>query len=114
LADKIKVKQVLVNLIKNGIESMEGGGNLVIRSLSENDYIKIDIADTGVGLSKDQIRFLGTPFHTTKKNGTGLGLVVCYQIIESLHGKINVRSEMGKGTEFSNVLPQYQQKNISS
>jgi two-component system sporulation sensor kinase B len=93
-----KLKQCLMNLIKNAIESMPEGGTLTIRTCKHEDTIRITIIDTGIGMSKTQIKTLGLPFYTTKAKGTGLGLVVVMSLIKTMNGKITFESTLNKGT----------------
>lgn len=105
--DKDKVKQVFWNLMINAAEAMPNGGTLTITSqLSEgNEYVEVMFADTGVGIPRDHLNKLFDPFFTTKGGGTGLGLAVSYGIIEQHQGKIEVKSEPGKGSVFIISLP---------
>ncbi len=68
-------------------------------------YVVVDVIDTGIGMTNDQIQRLGNPFYSTKENGTGLGLMVSYRIIQAINGRIYVQSEKGKGTKFSIWIP---------
>jgi two-component system NtrC family sensor kinase len=102
------LQQVFVNLILNAIQAMPGGGTLTIRSqVAEQGAIRIDVADTGVGIPKENLERIFEPFFTTKEpgEGTGLGLSVSYGIIEQHGGKITVTSEEGGGTTFSILFP---------
>jgi two-component system, sporulation sensor kinase B len=103
--DRKKFQQCLINMIKNGIESIPNNGELQIRSKCTRSTIKIDILDQGIGMTKEQISRLGEPYFTTKEKGTGLGLMVSYSIIRGMNGTIHVESEQGKGTCFSIKLP---------
>jgi len=105
--DKDKVKQVFWNLMINAAEAMPNGGTLTIASqLSEDEkYIEVIFTDTGVGIPAEYLNKLFDPFFTTKGSGTGLGLAVSYGIIEQHQGKIEVRSEPGKGSVFTVRLP---------
>ncbi|MFC5653598.1 ATP-binding protein [Paenibacillus solisilvae] len=104
-ADAKKFTQVMINLIKNAVEAMEQDGQLTINVYASNNQVVIDIIDTGVGMTKDQISRLGVPFYSTKDKGTGLGLMVCFRIVEALNGKIQAESTKGLGTKFSVVIP---------
>lgn len=73
------------------------------------EKIKVEIIDEGSGIPKELLNKLGEPFYTTKEKGTGLGLLVCYQIIENHGGTIQVDSEVNKGTRFTITLPVYRQ-----
>ncbi|MBD0384244.1 ATP-binding protein [Paenibacillus sedimenti] len=98
LGDKFKLRQALINIGKNSIEAMPDGGHLTFTLRKINKYVLISIADTGVGMTAEQINRLGTPYYSTKDKGTGLGTMVSFSIIRKMHGKIEVTSEKGKGT----------------
>ncbi|MGG1663750.1 ATP-binding protein [Brevibacillus sp. NRS-1366] len=105
-SNSAKVKQALMNLIKNGIEAMQqSGGVLFIKVERINEHIVIYIRDEGVGMSKEQIAQIGLPFYSTKEKGTGLGLMVSCRIIESMAGTVQIKSEQGKGTLVTIRLP---------
>jgi len=98
-ADRLRLKQVLLNLVKNGVEAMEKGGNLSIQSAVSGEKIEISIADDGPGMRESIKEKIFTPFFTTKKQGTGLGLCVSKRIIEDHPGcSFSVASREGKGT----------------
>lgn len=103
--DENRLKQVLLNFIKNGIEAMPDGGNITVRAGIINNQVQIAIKDTGVGIPQEKLKNIGEPFFTTKKNGNGLGLMVSFKIIESHNGKVFIESELNKGTTFNIVLP---------
>lgn len=103
--DPIELKQLLVNIIKNGIESMDKAGFITIETEEDQNMAKIMITDTGIGLTKNQIDGLGTPFYSLKERGTGIGLTVCYTIVQKYKGKIVVTSELTVGTTFTIFLP---------
>jgi len=103
--DKTQIKQVFLNLIKNAIESMPNGGTLTIETVLENDYVKINIADTGEGISAEVLQNIFVPFFTTKVDGTGVGLAVSHKIIDDHGGYINVKSLLKEGTTFCIYLP---------
>jgi nitrogen-specific signal transduction histidine kinase len=108
MADFDQLQQVCANLILNAIQAMSDGGKLTLRtSLDGNDQVKIEIEDTGCGISEENLHKLFTPFFTTKSKGkgVGLGLPVAYGIIQRHKGRIEVRSEEGKGTTFTIYLP---------
>ncbi len=100
-----QVKQVFINVIKNAIEAMIDGGTIGIKFSRENDRVYIRIRDEGPGIDEDQLAKIGQPFYTTKEKGTGLGLMVSYKIVDNHQGKIDVKSEIGKGTLFEIMLP---------
>ncbi|KAB0665329.1 HAMP domain-containing protein [Oryzomonas japonica] len=106
-ADEDQLRQVFTNLIVNGLQAMEGGGTLFvdIGDDPEAGLCRVAVADTGPGLSEEQVEKLFTPFYTTKPHGTGLGLAVSYGIVRDHGGEIEVLSEPGQGTIFSVILP---------
>ncbi len=106
-----QLKQVLINIIKNAIESMQTGGTIMIETEKhDNETVKISVADEGCGIPEEKIKKLGEPFYTTKDRGTGLGMMVSYKIIEEHNGWIDVESKVGNGTVFSIFLPVHSKK----
>lgn len=103
-----ELKQVLINILKNGIEAMKDGGKLSLSVKESNGYGVFEIRDTGIGMNEDELSRLGTAFYSLKEKGTGIGLMVCYQIVDRMKGKIEVESEKGIGTTFKIYLPLYQ------
>jgi signal transduction histidine kinase len=104
--DEKQMKQVLLNLLKNAIESMLNGGTIKIgMSMDGKNSIKVCIKDEGSGIEPEQLKRLGEPFYTTKQDGNGLGLMVTKKIIEEHQGDILFESEKGKGTKVTIVLP---------
>ena len=110
-ADPSQLQQVFTNLILNAIQAMPGGGKLHLRTSLDNEQIKVEVQDTGVGISPENMRKLFTPFFTTKKEvkGVGLGLAVSHGIIQRHRGKIEVQSKEGEGTIFTVYLPLHQE-----
>lgn len=102
-ADVAKLKQALLNLIKNAVEAMPQGGTLTVHTHYAEPMIHLDIADTGVGISPDVKIF--EPFVTTKPKGSGLGMPVIKQVVDLHGGTLSYVSEMGKGTTFHIELP---------
>jgi len=104
-----QIKQVILNLLNNAIESMEGGGTITLCSarLEREELVSIEISDTGAGISKSDLEHIFEPFFTTKSavKGTGLGLSVSYGIIKRHGGEIKVQSKPGEGTKFTILLP---------
>lgn len=101
-----QLKQVFMNVIKNGIESMPNGGRLWIDiRVDGNQGIIIETIDEGYGMTKETLAKIGTPFFTTKEDGTGLGMMVCHKIIEGHHGKITMESEVNVGTKIKIEFP---------
>ena len=104
--DKSQMQQSLINLIKNGIEAMQDhGGTLTINTTNYKSNIVLKISDTGIGMTVEEIESLGKPYYSTKKQGTGLGMVMVYNAINKIGGTINVDSKKGSGTTFNIVIP---------
>jgi two-component system, NtrC family, sensor kinase len=102
-----RLQQVFLNLFMNARDAMPQGGMLEVRTMCSNGTVEVEIADTGVGISRDNLNRIFDPFFTTKMvgRGTGLGLSVSYGIIKEHAGKIDVRSTQGKGTSFRLEFP---------
>ncbi|MFY4773523.1 PAS domain S-box protein [Metabacillus sp. RGM 3146] len=103
--DQNQLKQVFINLIKNGIDAMPQGGKIIIETKVEQSGLIILVKDTGKGIPQDVLKRMGEPFYTTKEKGTGLGLMITYKIIENHNGTTHVESQIGKGTCFTITLP---------
>jgi PAS domain S-box-containing protein len=103
--DAGQMKQVLVNLIKNAMQAMTRGGTLTVNTGGTSDDVWVSIADTGEGIARDQISHIFEPFYTTKKKGTGLGLMIVQRIVRQHQGRIEVESGAGQGTTFRISLP---------
>lgn len=104
--DVDKLQQALLNFFKNAMESIRGAGEISISLLrNEKDFLTIRIADTGCGMSKEEIEMIFNPEYTTKEKGLGLGLALAHEIIRGHGGLINIVSEPEKGTTFDILLP---------
>ncbi len=115
--DPLRLRQVLWNLLINAAQAMTAGGVISVtanQSSSEPGWIELRIADTGEGISPDNIRNIFDPFFTTKSNGSGLGLAIVYRIIEDHGGSIEAKSEQGKGCLFSIRLPSSEKRTDST
>ena len=99
------IRQVLINLAKNGIEAMNGQGKLVVAVREDDSRVLIEVKDQGPGISPEKIGRLFEPFFSTKKGGTGLGLAISQRICEAHGGTLLVSSTTGKGSCFSVSLP---------
>jgi signal transduction histidine kinase len=115
--DAYTLQEVLFNLCTNALAAMPNGGRLTIRTLGRKDEdqmdsVAIEVADTGVGIPRDQLEKIFEPFFTTRteSGGTGLGLGLCRMLISEMGGRIEVRSALGHGTTFTVVLRSYRQK----
>jgi two-component system, sporulation sensor kinase E len=103
--DAGQMKQVLVNLIKNAMQAMTRDGTLTVQTGHTPDAAWVSITDTGGGIARDQISHIFEPFYTTKKKGTGLGLMIVQRIVRQHGGHIAVESDVGQGTTFRISLP---------
>ena len=103
----LRINQVFLNIINNAIDAIEGEGEIFISTRVAGEQVVVKIRDTGTGMSEDAIRKIFEPFYTSKEvgKGTGLGLSISYGIIQQHRGSIEVHSELGKGSEFTVVLP---------
>ena len=105
--DRDKLGQAISNIVINGVQAMPNGGELHVSISADSDEGKavIEIRDTGVGISQENIDRLFEPYFTTKPDGTGLGLAITHKIVEAHSGEIKVNSEEGRGSTFSILLP---------
>ncbi|MCK5357018.1 MAG: hypothetical protein KAJ48_01370, partial [Elusimicrobiales bacterium] len=103
--DTDELTQAIRNLMNNGIEVMPEKGTLTMRTVIEDNFVRIDIQDEGSGIPKDVLEKIFAPFFTTKARGTGLGLAVVKKVIDRHNGKVDAWSEVGKGTCFKLFLP---------
>jgi two-component system CheB/CheR fusion protein len=98
-------RRVLLNLVQNAIEAMPEGGSLTLCGRLADGRVILQIQDTGVGIAEDQLPSIFEPLHTTKPNGTGLGLYIVQEIMTAHQAHISVASEVGQGTTFTIALP---------
>jgi two-component system, NtrC family, sensor kinase len=107
VCDAGQIQQALLDLFVNAVEAMPEGGTLTVAVLPRADEVEVSVADTGVGIRPEALPRIYEPFFTTKegKVGAGLGLSVVYGIVERHGGRIDVESEVGKGTVFRLLLP---------
>lgn len=104
--DKSQIHQVILNVLLNSLDSMDGGGSLALSTFPCEEGIAIEIKDTGSGITEENIPYLFEPFFSTKgKAGTGLGLFVSHAIVTEHGGRISVKSRVGKGTTVRIILP---------
>jgi signal transduction histidine kinase len=98
-------KQALLNLMLNAEQAMPQGGELIVQACGENGAVRLDLIDTGVGMTAEQAGRVFRPFFTTKPGGSGLGLPTVRRIVEAHGGSVAVESEPGRGTKFTLRLP---------
>jgi signal transduction histidine kinase len=99
-----------VNLVKNAMQAMTTGGTLTLQTGESSEGVWLSVADTGGGISQEQIARIFEPFYTTKKKGTGLGLMIVQRIVRAHNGRIELESNIGKGTTFRIWLPLHERK----
>jgi two-component system, NtrC family, nitrogen regulation sensor histidine kinase NtrY len=107
-ADADLLHRAFQNLVLNALDAMPAGGTLTVRTSEHEGSVRIEVADTGKGLTKEECSRLFTPYYTTKVQGTGLGLAIIQSVVSDHHGTISVLSEEGHGTTFRIELPQRQ------
>jgi len=100
------MQRVLTNMIQNSIHAMEDGGTIIIQIFEQNDEVKIEIKDTGLGIPDEVLPRIFEPLFTTKRTGTGLGLSICRKIVEDHNGSISVKNNP---TTFTITIPKLQQ-----
>lgn len=100
-----QIKQVIWNLVLNAVQSMRGKGTLTIATRGEEGRVRLDVADTGVGIAPEKLERIFELFYTDKKHGTGLGLPIARRIVDAHGGEIAVESALGKGSRFTVRFP---------
>lgn len=106
-ANTIEFKQLFMNLVKNAVEVSTNDDFVVIRAEQKNNEIIIKVIDEGFGMSEEQVQALGTPFYSLKSKGTGLGLMICFNIVEKYKGTIRFQSAVNQGTTVTVRFPMY-------
>jgi two-component system NtrC family sensor kinase len=123
LGDPTHLQTLFLNLITNALDAMPQGGHLRISTQLQSTpatsggngrWVEISIADTGIGITEESKKRIFDPFFTTKKigEGTGLGLAICEKIIKEHAGRLQVESEVGKGSTFSILIPALESQEI--
>ncbi|RLQ96192.1 PAS domain-containing sensor histidine kinase [Falsibacillus albus] len=106
--DANSIKQVIVNIIQNGLDAIDEKGTVDVRVIPFEENICIQVEDNGCGIPQERLSKLGEPFYSTKEKGTGLGLMTSFNIIDQHKGKVEVQSEMDEGTTVTIFLPLYE------
>ena len=114
LGEENQLKQVFVNVLKNAIEAMADGGVIYVKVTEDNNLVTVTIKDQGVGIPEHQLPRIGEPFYTLKENGTGLGLMVSFGIIDNHNGEMRLSSVEGEGTTVKVSLPLYERKLVKA
>ena len=92
------------------MQAMTSGGDLTLQTGSAGDWVWVDVSDTGGGIAEDKINHIFEPYYTTKKKGTGLGLMIVQRIVHQHGGKIELESRVGQGTTFRIRLPMHERQ----
>ena len=103
--DRLRIREAVVNLIKNGLEALDAEGTVSVRLRQENGRLVIEVKDTGRGLDRHELENVLRPFYTTKEEGTGLGLPIAEAAARAHGGSLSLSSEAGKGTAALLSLP---------
>jgi two-component system, sporulation sensor kinase A len=103
-----KIKQVMINVIKNAIEAMPGGGRTLVSVENDRNFALIRVQDEGVGIPEERLSKIGEPFFSTKEKGTGLGLMICNKIIKNHGGNLHIKSKENEGTTVIILLPLFE------
>jgi signal transduction histidine kinase len=103
--DAEKIKQVIINLLRNAADAMPEGGTARVALRTEDRQVRISVSDTGQGMTPKVVAKIFNPFFTTKPDGTGLGLALSRKIVEDHGGRLTVESELGQGSVFHLLLP---------
>jgi two-component system, sporulation sensor kinase B len=104
-ANTIEFKQLLINIIKNAIEASTIGDLVLVTAGREKEFVAIQVMDHGRGMSEEEIASLGTPYYSLKSKGTGLGMMICFNIVEKYKGTIDFHSSIGHGTTVAIRFP---------
>ncbi len=106
-ANEYRLKSILINLIKNSFEAMDGCGSIFLTVQKEDNYIRFDLQDFGGGITDEIAQKMYTPNFTTKKYGTGLGLSICRQFVTEMSGTLSHTCRQNEGTTFTVKIPIY-------
>ncbi|MBY0099626.1 sensor histidine kinase [Mesobacillus maritimus] len=104
-ANTIEFKQLLINIIKNAIEASNEGDSVFVSARREKDEVIIKVVDQGQGMTETEVASLGTPFYSLKSKGTGLGMMISFNIVEKYNGKMDFQSAKGQGTTVTISFP---------
>ncbi len=104
-ADATLLHRAIENLVLNAMDAMPAGGVLMLRTMHTDDHVRLEISDTGAGLTPEESERIFTPYYTSKQHGTGLGLAIVQAVVADHGGSISVESETGVGTSFHIDLP---------
>lgn len=110
MADRNQIKQVFFNVVKNAMEAMDSGGCLLIGTHTDDEFVTLSFADTGVGIAQEDLSKIFQPYYTSKRGGHGLGMMVCQRIMREHGGLMGIDSREGQGTTVTLQFPQKQRR----
>ena len=105
LVDSNRFKQILVNFLNNAVAAVGPGGKIVVKTYAEGAKVYFSVEDNGRGMDEKTLASIGKPFFTTKEKGTGMGIYTSFALIKQMHGEVQVKSALGKGTVFTVCFP---------
>ncbi|MDF9763570.1 MULTISPECIES: ATP-binding protein [Peribacillus] len=105
MADTIELKQLIINIVKNSIEAIDGNGKIDLSLQIIDDQAVVSVSDNGIGMVPERLERIGEPFYSTKEKGTGIGLAICRKIVHRLDGEMHFESEINKGTTVTIRIP---------
>lgn len=105
MVDPDRMRQVLLNILLNAVQSIEDEGEVRISTMSDEEHITVSVSDTGCGMTQEQVEQVFMPFYTTKEKGTGLGMAVAAKIVDGHGGRLEVETRPGEGSVFHVRLP---------
>ncbi|MGG4265972.1 ATP-binding protein [Peribacillus simplex] len=105
MADTIELKQLIINIVKNSIEAIDGNGKIDLSLQIIDDQAVVSVSDNGIGMEPERLERIGEPFYSTKEKGTGIGLAICRKIVHRLDGEMHFESEINKGTTVTIRIP---------
>lgn len=105
LCDRNQIKQVFLNILKNALDALPFGGSIDVRLDAADSFQRIRITDNGEGMTEEVLQRIGEPFHTTRPDGNGLGMMIVHKIISTHKGRMHISSKVGEGTSVDIYLP---------
>lgn len=113
VANSMEFKQLFINIVKNAIEASAEGCTVTVTMRKAKDKVEIRVVDRGNGMTEAEMKSLGTPFYSLKSKGTGLGLMICYNIVNKYNGTMDFQSLKGEGTTVTIQFPEYRKTSLS-
>jgi two-component system sensor histidine kinase HydH len=105
IADRDKLRQALINIIRNSMDALDNDGKIVIKAVRKGDRAEVTVMDNGAGMDEQTVGKAFNPFFTTRTRGTGLGLAIVLKLVTAMAGTVSIESSLGKGTVFRLTIP---------